>query len=71
MQMFYYNLDESSLNLDDQSDWAEIIEQKKQRKALRKRKIETISIGRKEICSFRMYLLSTYYIPGAVLSCRE
>ena len=71
MQMFYYNLDESSLNLDDQSDWAEIIEQKKQRKALRKRKIETISIGRKEICSFRMYLLSTYHIPGAVLSCRE
>lgn len=33
MQMSYYNLDESSLNLDDQSDWAEIIEQKKQRKA--------------------------------------
>ena len=31
MQMFYYNLDESSLNLDDQSDWAEVIGQKKQK----------------------------------------
>ena len=29
--MFYYNLDESSLNLDDQSDWAEVIGQKKQK----------------------------------------
>ena len=25
----------------------------------------------KKICSFRIYLLSTYYIPGAGLSCRE
>ena len=33
MQMFYHNLDESSWNLDNQSDWAEIIEQNKQRKA--------------------------------------
>lgn len=49
MQMFYHNLDESSWNLDNQSDWAEIIEQNKQKSIEKEEKRNNFYRSKKDL----------------------
>lgn len=61
MQMFYYNLDESSLNLDDQSDWAEVIGQKKQKSIEKEDNRNNFCRSRKDLFIQNIFIEHLFY----------